>query len=229
MSTVLAPPPQSAPPTAPLPSPPPAAAPPTVEGFAAPSSLVTFALHRKVSVDEYHSMIAAGILTEDEPVELLEGQMVIKMPRDPSHDGTLDLIEGALGPLLPAGWFLRIQKAITLGESEPEPDIAVVRGDRRAFLQSHPIPRDVGMIVEVANTSLDRDTLDKTRIYARSGIPVYWVVNLPDRRVEVYSQPSGPAVAPSYGRKEEYRPGADVPVVLDGQVVAALPVAGLLP
>jgi Uma2 family endonuclease len=85
------------------------------------------------------------------------------------------------------------------------------------------------MIAEIANTSLDFDRLDKGRIYARAAIPVYWIVNLPDRVVEVYSAPSGPTPLPTYGRKDEYRSGDAVPVALDGQVVGTIPVADLLP
>lgn len=194
-----------------------------------PSAIQAFAMFRKFTVDEYHRMIDAGILTDEDKVELLENNVVLKMPRNPAHDGTIDLIRDALDGLRPTGWILRCQQAITLTDSEPEPDFALVRGDRRSFLSSHPGPADVGLIVEVANTSLDRDRLDKGRIYARATIPVYWIVNLPDRVVEVYSAPSGATPSPTYGRKDEYRPGDTVPVGLDGRVVGTIPVADLMP
>jgi hypothetical protein len=85
------------------------------------------------------------------------------------------------------------------------------------------------MAVEIANTSLDRDRLDKGRIYARAGIPVCWIVNLIDRVIEVYTTPSGPTPSPAYGGKQEYRPGDIVPVQLDGQLVGTIPVIDLMP
>lgn len=193
------------------------------------SAMRPFAMFRKLTVDEYHRMIDAGILTDEDRVELVEGWMVLKMSRNPPHDGTLDLVEAAVTPLVPAGWYIRTQRGVTLTDSEPEPDLAVVRGDRRTYLARHPGPADVGLIAEIANTSLDFDRLDKGRIYARAGIPVYWIVNLPDRVVEVYSLPSGATPSPTYGRKDEYRAGDAVPVALDGQVVGTIPVADLLP
>jgi len=184
---------------------------------------------RRFSVDEYHRMIDAGILTDEDKVELLEGYVVLKMPRNPSHDGTIDLVSGSLGGQLPPGWFLRIQQAVTLIDSEPEPDCAVVRGSRRTYLGRHPHATDVGLLVEIANTSLDRDRDDKTRIYARAGIVCYWIVNLLDARVEVYTQPSGPTAAPSYASRQDYRAGDAIPLVLDGATVGTVAAADLLP
>lgn len=85
------------------------------------------------------------------------------------------------------------------------------------------------MIVEVADSSLLRDQRDKTRIYARAGIPIYRIVNLVDRRIEVYSQPSGPTAVPAYGAFQSFQPGDSVPLQLDGNTVAQVPVADLLP
>jgi hypothetical protein len=129
----------------------------------------------RFSVDQYHRMIQADILGEDDPVELLEGYLVLKTSRNPAHDGTLGLIEHILRPHLPAGWLTRVRTAITLSESEPEPDVAIVRGGPRTYLTRHPGPGDVGLVIEVANTSLQRDLDDKTRLYARAGLPAYWV------------------------------------------------------
>src|SRR4051812_19837687 len=84
----------------------------------------------RFTVDEYHLMIESGILDETDRVELLEGYVVLKMPRNPPHDGTIDLIQGVLPSVLPGGWFARAQQAITLDNSEPEPDFAIVRGTR---------------------------------------------------------------------------------------------------
>ena len=183
----------------------------------------------KWSVARYQRMIEAGILTPEDKVELLENQVVLKMPRNPPHDGTVQLVTEALGPTVPKGWRLRVQLTVVLSDSQPEPDGAIVRGDARAYLTRHPTAADVGLIIEVADTSLLRDQRDKTRIYARAGIPVYWIVNLVDRRVEVYTQPSGPTAVPAYGASQVYQPGDAVPLVLDGAAVGSVAAAALLP
>jgi Uma2 family endonuclease len=184
-------------------------------------------LHR-FTVDQYHKMIAEGVLTEDDRVEFLEGYLVDKMPHDPVHDGTIQLIEAAFSGILPGGWRLRIQSVIALSTSEPEPDVAVVRGDTRSYLLQHPGPADCAIVVEVSNSTLDSDRVDKGAIYARARLPVYWIINLVDRQVEVYEQPTGPASAPGYASRRIYQNGV-VPFVLDGNAIAAIPVADLLP
>jgi Uma2 family endonuclease len=184
---------------------------------------------RRFTVREYHKMIEIGVLTEDERIELLEGYLVEKMPHDPIHDGTLQRVNRRLQRVLPAGWELRIRMATTLGESEPEPDGAIVREDAVGYTTRHPGPPDFGFVIEVANTSLDADRDDKSRIYARAGLPVYWIVNVVDRQIEVYEQPSGPTASPAYGTRHIFRPGDAVPVVLDGATVGTIPVVDLLP
>src|SRR4051794_12925617 len=131
-------------------------------------------------------MIETGILTPADRVELLENYVVRKMTKNPSHDGTIDLMKAAFGNVLPSGWLLRIQQTVVLSDSQPEPDGAVARGNPRTYLTRHPGPPDVGLIIEAADSSLLRDQRDKTRIYARAGIVCYWIINLVDHRVEVY-------------------------------------------
>lgn len=213
---------------------PPAAAPaPAPAPVAAPSAVpVTYRADPSIyrfTVAQYQQMVRAGVLKADDKVELLEGYVVSKMSKNPPHEGTIDLVNAALGRVLPAGWLLRIQQATDLPDGQPEPDFAAVRGNVRSFLSRHPAPAEIGLVVEIADTSLLRDQLDKTRLYARANIPVYWIINLVDRRVEVYTQPSGPTAAPSYGAMQTFTPGTAVPLVLDGNTVAAVPVADLLP
>jgi len=174
-------------------------------------------------------MIETEILTADDKVELLEKYVVLKMPRNPAHDGTLQQTMELLFPLRPRGWSLRILMAIALADSQPEPDIAFVRGVASDYLKRHPGPTDIGSLIEIADASLIRDQRDKTRIYARAAIPFYWIVNLVDRRVEVYSQPSGPTAQPAYGSFQIYQPGDSVPIVLDGVQAGTVGVADLIP
>ncbi len=184
---------------------------------------------RRFTVKEYHRMMDAGILTEDDAVELLEGWIVAKMPHNPPHGGTVQCASKRLGRRLPAGWDLRVQSAVTTGDSEPEPDLAVVRGDEAAYLHRHPGPADIGLLIEVSDSTLSQDRQVKGRLYARAAVPQYWIVNLVDRWIEAYSDPDPSAASPQYRARTDYRPGDMIPLILDGQVVVSLAVADLLP
>jgi Uma2 family endonuclease len=198
--------------------------PPAVESTEVPIELIW-----RLSVEQYHAMIQAGILAEDDPVELLEGWLVTKMPKNPRHSLVTQLVQAALSRSLPAGWHARGQEPVTTEDSEPEPDIVVARGELRQYLDRHPGPQDVALIVEVADSSLQRDRMLKKRLYASAGTPVYWVVNLPELRIEVYSDPSGQVEQPTYRHQHDYGTADAIPVVLDGLEVARIAVRELLP
>jgi hypothetical protein len=183
----------------------------------------------RFSVARYQKMIETGILTPEDKVELLENYVVLKMPRHPRPDSPLQRMLRPLMGALPTGWDLRIQAAIVLMDSQPEPDFALVRGSWGNYQICQPASADVGLVIEVADSSLLRDQRDKTRIYARSSIPIYWIVNLVDRRIEAFSQPSGPTPVPAYGSFQVYQPGDAVPLVLDGVTVGHVPASELLP
>jgi Uma2 family endonuclease len=184
---------------------------------------------RRFTVAEYHWLIEHGFLTEDDNLELIEGYLVHKMSRNPPHDGTLLRLNNWLVRTLPAGWVVRIQSAITLPDSEPEPDGAIVRGDERTYDTRHPGPADFGIVIEVSDTTLAGDRDDKARMYARAGIPEYWIINLVDRQVEVYTAPSGPGATPAYASRQDHPAAGVLPLVLDGQPVGSIAVADLLP
>lgn len=185
-------------------------------------------LHR-FTVDEYRRMIAAGILTEDSDVELLEGRIVQKMSRNPPHDVVLDQTNEALRLRLSKPWRIRIQSAITLSpDSEPEPDIAVVVGPASRYIAHHPQPPDIVLVVEVSDSTLVDDRVDKGRIYARAGLPVYWIVNVRDQQVEVYADPRPQDPNPSYLSRHDYRLNEGVPLIIAGQHVGDIPVKELL-
>src|SRR5437899_1999814 len=117
----------------------------------APSELKRF------TVEEYHRMIDAGAFDIDQELELLEGWLVYKMGHNPPHDVVVKLVASALDAALPSGWHTRTQSAITTADSEPLPDVAVVQGEVRDYLVRHPHPPDIALLVEVSDTSLDRD------------------------------------------------------------------------
>lgn len=191
--------------------------------------LGTMAGFRRFSVPEYHRLIEIGVLTEDDNLELIEGYLVLKMARNPPHDRTIQRLNRRLLGVLPAGWDIRIQSAVTLVESEPEPDVAVVRGDDTLYGTKHPHAADIGALIEVADSTLPGDRADKGRIYARASVAIYWIVNLPDRQIEVYEQPSGPTATPAYAKTTIYRAGDSLTLVLDGVTVATFAVNDLLP
>jgi Uma2 family endonuclease len=183
----------------------------------------------RLRVDQYHAMIRTGILTEDDPVELLEGWLVVKMPQNPPHRVAVRLTYKALESIVPTNWYIDTQAPITAADSEPEPDIVVVRGDPRQYLDHHPTPQDLALAVEVADTLLQRDRAFKKRLYAATRIPVYWILNLPESRCEVYSEPSGPGDEPDYRQRQSYGPTEEIPLMIEGVEVGRIAVQALLP
>jgi Uma2 family endonuclease len=182
----------------------------------------------RLSVAQFHRMIETGVLSEDDKVELLEGYLVPKMPPNPPHSNTVTNAGETFTSHLPSGWRVRREQPVVLADSQPEPDIVLVRGDRTTFRNRHPAPADIGLVGEVADTTLDEDRADKARIYARANLPVYWIINVVDRQVEVYTDPRPNDPVPAYASRTDYRSGDAVPLVLDGKPVAQLPVDELL-
>jgi Uma2 family endonuclease len=183
----------------------------------------------RLTVAQYLAMAEAGILSEDEPVELLEGWLVEKMTKRPPHMVATGLLLDLFTRLLPDGWFLTLQDPIATLDSLPEPDGAVVRGARRDYLERRPTGADVAIVVEVSDTSLQQDRGTKKRLYARASISFYWIVNLVDRQIEVYTDPTGTVDEPDYRQSHVYGPPDVIPVVLDGAEVGSVRVQELLP
>lgn len=113
-------------------------------------------------------------------------------------------------------------------DSVPEPDVAVVRGTARDFRSRYPQPSDTVLAIEVAESSLQRDR-QKIRIYARAGVPTYWILNLVDEQLEVHSSPAGPVEAPAYQQASVYRRGERAPVPAEIAADAEVLVDDLLP
>lgn len=183
----------------------------------------------RLSVDQYLEMVAKGIIQEDDPVELLEGWVVPKMTKNPDHWICVTLIRDALTRMSIAGFFVHSQDPVRTEDSVPEPDIALVRGKPRDYRSGNPKPENLALVVEVADTSLRRDRTTKRRIYARAEVPVYWIVNLKDREIEVYAEPTGPGKSPTYKATQQVGPDGEIAVVIDGREVGRLKVKDLLP
>ena len=139
---------------------------------------------------EYDRLIELGVLHEDEPIELLAGRLVVKEPQRTPHAMAIQLAAEALRSAFDRGWSIRVQLPLALDdESEPEPDVAVVRGTPRDYPHEHPsVPV---LVVEVAHASLRADRTLKARLYARAAVADYWIVNLVDRVLEVHRSPTG--------------------------------------
>jgi len=180
---------------------------------------------RKFSVAEYQKLIDVGVLTDEDRVELLENYLVLKPPANPPHDSTMMTLDHLLQRMLPDGLLVYCQHGSDLPDGRPEPDLAVVRGDFRTSRARHPQPNEIVLMIEVSDSNLLRDRVDKGRIYARVSIPQYWVVNLVDRQIEVYTDPTGPV----YRRRQDFTPGMSVPLELNGQALGAVAVDEVLP
>lgn len=181
---------------------------------------------RRWSVAEYEELTERGFLTADDKVELLEGWIVPQMTHNAPHDSTIARLVEELYDFVRRQWRLRTQSAIHTADSVPEPDVAVVPGPIGRFDQQRPTLGDVQLVIEVAHATLSRDRR-KRAIYAAASIPVYWIVNLKRRTVEVYSQPD--ADARKYTAEQVFDEHQSVPVVVDGQVICEVRVERILP
>jgi Uma2 family endonuclease len=141
--------------------------------------------HHKLSIDKYERMVRAGILTENDRVELIRGELIDKMPIGDAHIDVVNRLNRRFARLLDEAVTVSVQNPLVLADSEPEPDLALYTlrapGKARAA--------DVHLVIEVADSSLEFDRTVKLSLYAEAGIPEYWIVNVLDEEVEVYRQP----------------------------------------
>jgi Uma2 family endonuclease len=142
----------------------------------------------RYTTDRYFELVKEGVIAEDDHVELLEGVIVAEPPQDPPHATDTTLVAEALRRAVRGRALIRVQMPLVVGQySVPEPDIAVVPGTVWDYRRAH--PTTALLVVEVAASSLPKDRLSKSRIYAAAGIPEYWLINLCDDCVEVFRQP----------------------------------------
>jgi len=182
---------------------------------------------RRFSVDEYHKMIEFGVLKSGEPFELLRGWIVKKMSIISPHSQAVSRLQRWFSRHLSDEWYLRTQQPITTSDSEPEPDLVVAQGPDTLYDSGHPTPAQAALVIEVASSSLLDDQTEKLRIYADSGVSQYWIINLIDMRVEVYTQPRG-GKKPGYKSCVHYAKGEEIPLVLAKKKVGSLPVSEFL-
>ncbi len=170
----------------------------------------------------YDRMIEAGVFQPEDRVQLIDGDIIEMSPQGSRHATAIRLVENALRSVFTEGYDVRSQLPLALDAfSEPEPDVAVVPGGPRDYVEAH--PERALLVVEVADTSLELDRGRKLAVYARAGIPEYWIVNLSEGTLEVYREPSGE----TYRAKSKLGPGEAVAPA--SRPEATVPVADLLP
>jgi Uma2 family endonuclease len=153
----------------------------------------------RITRARYERLVEQGAFGPGDRVELLDGLLVAREPQGSRHAVAVDLVRAALERAFGRGYYVRDDKPLALDDtSEPEPDVVVVRGRPRDYVAEHPAAPV--LVVEVADTSLILDRLRKGGLYARAGVPDYWIVNLVDEVLEVYRQPAR-ASSRRYGGK----------------------------
>jgi len=188
-----------------------------------------FLASRRFTPEEYMRMAQAGILDDDERLELLEGMIIKMMVRKPAHDECILNVDEAFRPICPKDFHLRFQMAVALQDSHPEPDCAVIRGARKRGANRFPGLNEIELVIEVSDSTLRRDRGIKARIYARAGIPTYWILNLEERQLEVFTEPTGAVDKPVYQKCTIHKSDAKVALALGGQSLGEIAVADLLP
>ncbi len=189
-----------------------------------------FRPHR-MTVDRYERLIEAGVFGSKDPVFLWRRRLVERMtPGQPRVFVVSTLLQAFLR-LVPDGWYTLQGQPIAVGDlSMPEPDLSVVRGTIRDYLERRPTAaRDVALVIEVSDSTLKADSGEVLRAYAAEGVPVYWIVNIPRSRAVVHGNPTGPSDAPDYREHREYGPDDEIPVVLDGVEVGRVAAREILP
>jgi Uma2 family endonuclease len=178
------------------------------------------------SVRQYDKMTEVGVLTEHDRLELIEGLVVIKLGRNRPHVVAGKKGLRVLSRILPPGWHVAKGDPIVASDwSKPEPDLAIVKGDAEDYLDHDVTAKDFALVIEIAESSLSIDQKVMARIYASSGIPVYWIVNLVDHQIEVHTSPG----SDGYLSSEIMKPGQEVAVLIDGAEIGRIPVSDILP
>ena len=179
----------------------------------------------RMNVDQYERLVQTGLL-DDQRLELIDGLLVKKMGKNPPHSWTVEALREEIGRLLPTGWFFRQEQPVVIPASnEPEPDLVVVRGTKDDYARRHPLPSDVALLIEVADSTLEKDRGAKLLAYGRGGIPIYWIVNLIDRQLEVHTVPT----SAGYRDRQVLATSQDASLILEEKEIGRIAVSAVLP
>ena len=184
----------------------------------------------RISRERYHEMIETGLFDSDDEYELIHGYLLKKMARNQAHIWVVRLLVTLLRQLLTegSGWFVVKEDPIALYDSEPEPDVVVVRGSETDYWDL-PEPQDIGLVVEVSDSTLSTDRSVKKPLYAQEGIREYWIVDVKGRRVEVYTEPFILGDSADYRHTTTYTERDEIEVVLDGKNLGRIPLTNIFP
>jgi len=189
-------------------------------------------LPHRMTVDRYERMVEAGVYGDKSPVFLWKGRLFEHPPKSRPYSFTSTVVLTLLSRMVPQGWHVTHRTPLRIGlDSMPEPDLMIVRGELRDYIDRSRTVRDLAIVIEIAdsNVALDLAARTKQRAYAEEGVPVYWIVDLPNRSVMVLSDPSGSSEKPFYRWDGWHGPDDEVPVILDGLEIGRIAVKELLP
>ena len=161
----------------------------------------------KWSIEEWHELVNSGLL-EGKPVEFLEGEIIEVSPEGIEHSYTNDSVVKYLRKVLSGLADVRESHPITLDNSEPEPDIAIVGLPETIYRNHHPYPEDIYWLIEISNRTLTKDLGQKIITYARNGIPEYWIIDLVNKKLIIHTQVQNN----SYAQVTEYQMGTVSPM-----------------
>lgn len=182
-----------------------------------------------ISLDDYRRRAALGEFSVSGAVELLEGKIVPKARQTLRHEGALERLQEILGRMIPNGWHLRVQQPLATVDSQPEPDIAVACNTLDGYVNRPPRAEEIALVIEAADASLLLDRRSKGRVYARAGIINYWVLNLLDSQLEVFTNPSGPKMMPGFQEQRIYRGDDRISLVIGLDDLGTIRIADMIP
>jgi len=183
----------------------------------------------RFSVKQFDAMISNHILDANGALELVDGILFGKRRKSPRQCVVTGLLTDALAQMVGLPWHLRAGFPLVTNDSHIEPDLTVVKGARKNFGLSHPTAQQTPLVIEVADESLEHDRTWKLGVYARARIAIYWLVDVEQNNVEVYSIPGRSSGCPMYREINVFNRGDSIPVVLDGREVGRIAVKEILP
>ena len=183
----------------------------------------------RLTVDQFEAMVDSDVFTKHDRFVLINGYLVTKVTKKPPHVVASELLRDQLiGLVPPARWRVMVEAPVRIPDyNEPEPDVSLARGKAKDYVNRHPGSADLALVAEVAKSSLSEDR-QMADIYGAAGIPVYWIVNLRARQVEVYTLVKRRG-AVRYGKPRIFKAGQSVPVVIEGKEVGRIAVVDILP
>jgi Uma2 family endonuclease len=184
----------------------------------------------RLSVTQFEAMVDADIIPEGRHVELLDEMLVDKMTKHRPHSIAAGQARDLLAAIVPGGWHVDHKEPIQISRyDQPEPDVFIVRGQRRDYPKRPPGPKDLALIVEVSDVTYAKDRGAKWRLYAVGRVVTYWIIRLSTRQIEVYTRPAGRGADAFYRDCQLFGENDTVPVMIEGREVGRLTVREVLP